>query len=61
MKSGYYRIVSPKIRDFALSYTDDTGLHRIPGIDTYTTHISGSADAIDFASDYNARYTILAG
>jgi hypothetical protein len=61
MKSGYYRIVSPKLRDFAIKYTDDAGLHSIPGIDTYTTHISGSAESLHFAPDYNARYTVLAG
>jgi hypothetical protein len=61
LKSGYYRVVSPRLRDFAISYTDESGTYRIPGIDTYTTHISGTADVLHFAPDYNARYTVLAG
>jgi hypothetical protein len=60
IKSGYYRIVSPGIRDFAITYRDDAGPHSIRGIDTYTTHISGPADTLHFAPDYNARYTVLA-
>jgi hypothetical protein len=61
LKSGYYRVVSLRLRDFAISYTDESGTYRIPGIDTYTTHISGPADVLHFAPDYNARYTVLAG
>ena len=36
-------------------------IQKIYGIDLYTAHISGNAEKIDFAPDYNARYTVLAG
>ncbi len=51
----------PGLRDFAISYTDSTGIHRIPGIDRYTAYIQGAHEQLDFAPDYNARYTVLAG
>lgn len=30
-------------------------------MDTYTVYISSKPEKIDFAPDYNARYTVLAG
>ena len=51
----------PGLRDFAISYSDATGAHRIPGIDRYTAYIGGPHEQLDFARDYNAKYTVLAG
>lgn len=33
----------------------------INGIDIYTVFIAGKQEKLDFAPDYNARYTVLAG
>ncbi len=58
---GYYSVDVPGLRDFAISYTDSTGIHRITGIDRYTAYVEGPHEQIEFAPDYNARYTVLAG
>lgn len=54
------------MKNTKISYTelDETGkevVRTISGIDIYTAFISGIQEVIDFAPDYNARYTILAG
>jgi hypothetical protein len=44
-----------------IKYTDDSGEHTIAGITRYVASVRDKNTTIDFAPDYNARYTILAG
>jgi hypothetical protein len=61
-----YNLTVPGIKNNSISYIekDATGkdiVQSIYGIDIYTAYISGNQETIDFAPDYNARYTVLAG
>ncbi len=58
---GQYTLQVPWIKINSIVYTDEVGPHTIWGIDTYTVYLSSLPEKIDFAPDYNARYTILAG
>ena len=51
----------PKLKEYSISYTDSSGIYTIGGIDRYIAYIKGNDEKINFAPDYNARYTVLAG
>jgi hypothetical protein len=50
----------PAMDQYAILYRDSRGEHRIPAMTQYAAYISPQSETINFAPDYNARYTILA-
>ena len=61
LQSGYYLIDVPTLSSNSISYTDAGSTHSIFGIPKYAAYITLDAGVTDFAPDYNARYTVLAG
>lgn len=51
----------PTLKENIITYTDDTGSHSVAGLEKYAAYINPDRGQIDFAPDYNARYTVLAG
>ncbi|MBC7503535.1 VCBS repeat-containing protein [Candidatus Gracilibacteria bacterium] len=61
LHGGYYEVSVPKLKDYNISYKDSSGTYTVGGIDKYIAYIKGNDEKINFAPDYNARYTVLAG
>ena len=61
LKSGYYTVDVPGLSISKISYTDESGPHTISGISRYIIYIADDSGKMEFAPDYNARYTVLAG
>ncbi len=57
----YYTVNVPWLKNNLITYTDDSGAHSIQWIDRYVAYIVGKNEKLDFAPDYNSRYTVLAG
>lgn len=51
----------PHIADSQLRYSDEAGEYTLRGISKYATYVTTKRKTFDFYSDYNARYTVLAG
>ncbi len=66
LKWWYYSLTVPLLKNNKLEYKDKdaAGVVTIKfatGSDRYEAYISGKQQTIEFAPDYNARYTVLAG
>ena len=61
LRSGYYTVDVPGLSASQISYTDEAGEHTIGGISRYVVYIADDRGKMEFAPDYNARYTVLAG
>ena len=61
IQGGHYTVDVPAIKNYSISYTDAYGPHVVPGVDQYVVYIVGKDEKINFAPDYNARYTVFAG
>ncbi len=59
--SGYYKVEAPGIAKNHITYSDESGSHSISGISYASIYVPSSENSFSFLSDYNARYTILAG
>lgn len=61
LQGWYYTVNVPELKNNSINYTDESGNHSIQGIDRYVAYIVGKKEKINFAPDYNSRYTVLAG